>query len=295
MSDASDQGGTQSVFAQAGMLLERRRLDEARALIAGGLQTSPADPDLLFLHGFADYLDDRNDEAEKLLAQVLAIEPRHEGARGTLHHVLRADGRLAESEAILLDLLNDYPEEADYYAWYSLMMIETAHFAKAEKLAAEAIRRGPDDEDPLIASATCASVLHPSNESRERLAELVRRYPNSRRTLVLLAAALAARGKSAMALEIFQELLRSDPHDEELVDTVVSLKAATHWSTLPLWPVRRFGWAGSAGMWVIFVALGFLVVPLLAPSAAFVFFVVIVTYVVYSWTYPTLLRWLLRR
>ena len=292
MSDPSD---PQSVVAQAGMLLERRRLDQARTLIASGLEETPDDPDLLFLRGFADYLDDRYDEAEEILGEVLAIKPHHEGARGILYHVLSESGRLGEAEAILLGLLEEYPEEPDYYAWYSLLMMSAGFFAKAEKLAEEAVRRGPEDEDPLMAAAICATVLHPSDTSRQRLAELVRRYPDSRRTLTLLAGTLAERGELKKALGIYQELLRSDPHDESLVDAVVSLKAATHWSSLPLWPMRRFGWAGAAGVWVMIVALSFLVVPLLPPSASFVSFVVIVTYVVYSWTHPPLLRWLLRR
>ena len=196
MSDPSDPGGTQSVVAQAGMLLERRRLDEARNRDCFGPGRNPRRSRPALPGVGSPTISTINTTRRRRYWARSSRSNRVTRAHAEFStHVLSEKGRLDEAEAMLLGLLEEFPEEADYYAWYSLLMISAGYFAKAERLAEEAVRRGPEDEDPLMAAAICATVLHPSDESRQRLAELARRYPNSRRTLALLAGTLAERGE----------------------------------------------------------------------------------------------------
>lgn len=295
MNESSNPGSVTAAIRQAEMLLDRRRLDAAREVIATGLKADAENLELIYLSGLVEYFDDENDAALEVMEIVLRLDPSHEGARGVLFQIHREDENFAAAEQILLSLLEDFPRDATYYAWYSWLMLATGFFQKAGQLAEEAIRLDPDHEDALIASASCALVLHPGRESRERLQELVRRFPNSRRTLLLLAFALSQQRRSRDALLVAQELLRADPSDEEILQFVIDLKVGTHWTMIPLWPVRRFGWAGSAGVWVGFVALALFVLPALPDSVSMAFVVIFLSYVVYSWVYPGILRALLKR
>ena len=295
MNDSPGAGTVLDAIGQARMLLERRRIDAARAAIETGLQADPENLDLIFLSGLAEYFDDDNEAALEVMEIVLVLDPTHEGARGVIFQIRRENEHFAEAEQILLSLLEDFPEDATYYAWYAWLMLATGFFEKAGQLAEEAIRFGPEDEDALIASAACAVVLDPGRESRYRLRELVQRFPNSRRTLLLLVVVLSGQGKSREALPVAQELLRAYPTDEDILEAVIDLKVGTHWTMIPLWPVRRFGWAGSAGVWVGFVALALFVLPALPDSVSMAFVVIFLSYVVYSWVYPGILRALLKR
>lgn len=280
---------------QARMLIERRRFNQARDLLGSALQSDPGNVDLIFLSGAVEYYDDKNGPALELLQQVIEAEPTHSGARHVLHHVCREEKDYARSEQLIISLLEDYPECAEYYADYSLLMVATWHLEKAGALAAEAMRLDPDAEESISASATCAFVLEPNEASRKQLQELVRRFPESRNSLIVLAAALEDQGRKKEALRILQELLSQNPNDDQLVDAVIALKVATHWSTIPLLPMQRYGWTASAVIFVAYVALATFVLPALPPLMAGVFVAVFLLYVVYSWTYPRFLMWLFRR
>ena len=295
MNDSSDQDVVAEAIGQAEMLLERRRFDAARGAIASGLRADAENLDLIYLSGLVEYFDDENDAAQEVMEIVLAIDPGHEGARGVLFQIRRDSQQFVEAEQIVLALLQDFPEEATYYAWYSWLMLATGFFEKARQLAEEAVRLDPESETSLIASAACAAVLDPGRESGNRLRELVTRFPDSRRTLLLLVVVLSEQRKPRDALRVAQELLRADPTDGDFLELVMDLRVATHWTMSPLWPVRRFGWVASAVVWVLFVALALFVLPTLPEPLAMGIWITFLVYVVYSWVYPTILRWLVAR
>ncbi len=291
----NDERAIDSVIGRAWMLLDRRRLDDARALIMSELKSAPEHQELLHLAGCVEYLDDNNERALESLEQLLAFQPEHEGARILLYQVCREDRRLTEAEQVLLSLIKDFPEDPAYYAWYALLMIETGDFDKAEKLTDEAVRLDPENEESLIASATCALVLQRGSEPRVRLSELVRQHPDSERTLSMLAIFLSEQGRAREALQITQELLLADPSNEDLVANCVALKVATHWSMLPLWPIVRFGWLGAAAVWALGVAYMVFVMPHLSDPLAIAFLHFIIVYWIYSTVYPFMLKRLISR
>ena len=280
---------------QVRMLIERRRFDQARELLGSALRADPDNVDLIFLSGALEYFADKNDPAMQLLQQVLEMKPAHASARHILHHVCREEKHYAKSEQLIISLIEDNPECAEYYADYSLLMVATWHLEKARELAAEGMRLDPDAEETISASAICTFVLEPNEASRRQLQELVRRFPDSRNSLIVLAAALEDQGRKKEALRILQELLSQDPSDEQVVDAVITLKVATHWSTIPLLPMQRYGWAASAAIFVAYVAVATFVLPTLPPLLASAFVAVFLLYVVYSWTYPKFLEWFFRR
>jgi hypothetical protein len=121
------------------------------------------------------------------------------------------------------------------------------------------------------------------------LQQLLVYHPQWLRTLVLVAVTLHDRGDYNGALRIAQELVRAQPDNPDLVQLAAELKATTHWSLLPLWPLRRWGWGGSIALWL----LGMVAVHTLArsnPVAAAILGFCIFGYAVYSWVWPPILR-----
>src|SRR5262245_5756416 len=136
----SDEPQNAAAFAeQAFYFIERRRLADARRVLAQGLKQFPQNPDLLFHSVQVEWLGDRNQEAEATVRQVLVIAPFHPPARQLLASILMETGEFADAELLLISLLRDFPESADLYGRYSRLMLRTLHLEKAEQLAREGL------------------------------------------------------------------------------------------------------------------------------------------------------------
>ena len=272
---------------QASALLDRRRIPQARALLGPALQQHPDNVALLFESARADYLEDRNAQARETLGHLMQRAPGDVSARWLLFLAERDDGRLAEAEALILPLLRENPQHAPFYAGYSILMLRALDIQKARELALEGLRCHPDDEGCLQARALCDMVE--GRGDHEALARLVARDPSNVYTLRLVVVAMAQRGQLSAAHRLAQELLRMQPDDRQLLNQVNELRVNNHWSLLPLWPMRRWGWGASVAIWL--GAVGLMqglrnTVPAAVPWVAGFFLV----YVVYSWVWPPLLR-----
>lgn len=282
--------------AQLANLLERRRLDQAEALLGELLAQYPDDLELRCQSGRVAYLRDDLAEAKVRLNELLASAPKHQEARGLLAWTLYENGEFAETEELLLALLADHPNESYYLAMYAQLMLTTGHLDKAQRLAQEAVRISPDEHLALLIAAVVAFVRSPSDpQAQDNLGRLVSRYPESASTLSTVLALLVTERRYRQALPLAQELLKAEPDDEDRVDQVVSLKTLTHWSMIPLWPVTRFGWLGTGAVWLAWVIFARLIVPHTpwAPWADEILMLMLV-YVAYSWLWPGSLQSLIK-
>lgn len=277
-------------------LLDRRRIASARALAEQALLEFPDSPALLQASAWIDWMEDRLDEAEATLDRVLELDPESFDARYLLSRIYTETDRLAEAEQILVDLLRANPESARLYADYASLMLETFHLAKAERLAAEALRLEPQDESALHVAVMTAFVNQPGPETERRLQRLLEEYPDQFSSAVRLAQALTHQGRIAEAYELARQLVQQQPDNEDLVEMASDLRHAAHWTMKPMWPMQKFGWAGSIGLYVVMVAVlgsgvfeGTSLESLVQPLA-----LAFLLYVVYSWTWPPLLRRILR-
>lgn len=287
---ATAEAGRHELIQQAWGLLERRRFDHARRVIGEGLRRFPNDDEVLLLAANLDWIEDRLDAARDTLQQLLRSDPEHYGARALLAKVLRERKDFAAAERLWVELLQDEPEHADWYAEYAQVMLDTLHVEKARALAAEGLRHDPENPGCLFVHALTDVIASPSGRS-ESLVTLVREHPDHTRAAVALVVSLSQQRRNREALRIAQELLRADPARQDLVELVRELKASTHWSMLPLYPMQRWGWGGAVAVWV---GGAFLLLPLarqfLSPGAAGVVVGLWLGYVVYSWVWPSAIR-----
>jgi tetratricopeptide (TPR) repeat protein len=279
----------QIVIGEVRALLERRRTAQAKARLKGALQEHPDHPELLLQSAWADYLDDDNAAALQTVQQVLVSDPHSHSARLLLFELEVENGKFPDAELIIIALLRESPEHAPYYARYAELMMRTMRLPKARALAEEGLRSDPDNAGCLAALALCDFIEQRPGATSHSLQQLLVRYPQSSRTLLLILVALQDRGDHCGAYRIAQELVRSQPDHKPYIQIAADLKATSHWSMLPLWPLMRWGWAASIGLWV----LGIGAVRVLGqsnPAAAGILGLCIFAYAVYSWVWPPLLR-----
>jgi len=283
----------EQVMHQVEVLLERRRTSQARALLKPALAAHPDHSGLLLQSAWTDYLEDRNDEALTTVRQVLLAEPKDQSARLLYFELLLERGDNAEAERAIIELLRDYPEHAHYYGRYAQLMLKTLNIEKSQQLALEGLKYDPDSVECLAAQTICDFIERPGSTTSQGLQQLLVRHPQSLRTLLLVVVALEQRGDRGEALSIARELLRAQPDNEGIVDMVKQLRLVTHWSMLPLWPVVRFGWAGSVAIWLL-AAVGLSTLRRSDAELAGTIGLVLLAYVAYSWIWPPILKRLLR-
>ena len=285
-----------TALAQLGALLDRRRHGAARDVLSRVLPSYPDSVPLLQYAAWLDWMEDRLDEALATIGRILAIEPGSFSARLLLTRIRAEQDRFPEAEATVIDLLKDYPEEPGLYALYARIMLQTFNIEKAERLAGEALRRDPEHEDALNVHVLCGFISSPGHEQRERLRKLLQEHPDQLESTIRLIQSLIADGKTREAYQLSRELVRLYPDNEHIVEMASSLRRSSHWSLIPLWPMQKWGWAGSIGIW--FVVLILLRSELLVdtPAAGYqnAIALVFIAYVVYSWVWPPVLKRLLR-
>jgi tetratricopeptide (TPR) repeat protein len=275
------------LLSHCDLLIERRRLDQARALLAPALKAAPDDEDLLHRFAIIDYLDDDDEAAAATVQRLLSLAPSHYGGRILHAEILEHRNQFADAEGVWLGLLRDYPESADLYASYARLMLDTLNLTKAQRLAAEALRLEPENDSGLFVMATCDLIQGRPGKHSRHLETLVREHPENVRTTIALIFALQDRRDWAGALRLARELLRSQPTSEPIVELVRELEVETHWSMRPLYPMRRWGWGGAAAVWgVAMVALHALGNEPVAAAVG----VSWLAYVVYSWVWPAQLK-----
>jgi tetratricopeptide (TPR) repeat protein len=281
------------VMQQVEALLQRRRVDQARALLKPALSEHPEHAGLLLQSAWTDYLDNRNDDALATVRQVLLSDPKDESGRLLYFELLLEREDNADAEQVIIELLRESPEHAHYYGRYAQLMLKTLNFDKSRQLALEGLKYDPDNAECLAAQTVCDFIERPGKATSEGLRQLLIHHPQSARTLLLVVVSLEQRGQRREALKIAREVLRAQPDNEGVVGVVKQLRLVTHWSMWPLWPVIRFGWSGSVAIWLLAV-FGLNALRRSDSELASTIGLVVFAYVVYSWVWPPLLKRLLR-
>jgi tetratricopeptide (TPR) repeat protein len=259
--------------------------------LAGAAQNYPESSQLLYLAAFVDYSEGKISDAEQTVRTVLLQDPKHYGARTLSAGIYEAQRQYAQAETVWIELLQEYPENADCYASYADLMLRTLHLDKAQRLMQEGLRFEPNHEKCLyIASLIQVIQGRFRGGDSEHLKLLLTEHPERVHTLLALVIALDQRGESRSALRVAQHLVSMRPDSEQFVNLVKELQLKVHWSLLPLYPMQRWGWGGAAVVTAIGV-VGVRVARIsLAGSVASIIAFVWLGYVIYSWVWPRILR-----
>jgi len=288
--DAAKALSHESLVARLHGLIDRQRFEQARSMLGVGLTSFPSSAELLYLSAFVDWAQDRLDPAENTLRSLLTLDPTHYDGRVLLARLLAERKKPGEAEALWIVLLRESPEDPILYAGYGELMLQALNFDKALRLAEEGLRHEAEEIHCLYVAAMARLIDGKGLGENQSLATLMANHPEHLRVGTTLVMALESAGRRREALRVSQELLRSQPDNAQLLENVRILKAATHWSMLPLYPIQRWGWPAVFGLWALF-AFGLpAVAPDLPPGRRLGITYFWLAYVVYSWVWPPMLR-----
>lgn len=280
------------IIAQIDRLIEVGQYARAKGLLERAFSEAPNDPDAHVCAARIALEEKDVAAAQQHVAEALAANPLHFGARLLQFFVSLRERRYAEAEQTIIALIRERPGNADLYALYARLMLFAADVKKAGALVAEAIRIDPDNREARLEAVLVATVRGKPGLANAQLADLIALHPQNREVAATLFIALIDQGRRREALSVGQQILRGDPDNRALVDVLIRLRASTHWLALPSYPLLRWGWPASAIAWAgAIVVIGTL--RNIAPKWAAVFGVVYLAWAIHSWIHaPLLKRWI---
>jgi tetratricopeptide (TPR) repeat protein len=279
-------------YQEAANWLERARFDQARDAIRRGMQQEPTHEGLRYLQALLLYREDEDEEALDAVEHLLQDAPEHHAARLLRARALRDLGRLAESERQLLELLGESPEDAELLAQYAMTLLRAGQFPKAQALVREAVRLAPEGHFVLLVAALCDMAHGRKVADSRAFDELVHNEPEAQATLDMLAYALYREHKLGPARELAEALVRLAPNDRDTVRLAAAIRYENHWSMRPLYPMMRWGWNASIGLYAAVFVLLRLARGTLPPAWLAALTFTWVGYCLYSWIWPPLFkRW----
>lgn len=285
---------TDAYFEALGWI-ERGRLDKAQAALVDGLRADPGNLGLRYLQALVDFRQGALEDAEAELDMILSESPDDIAARALRARISREQGDLADAERRFLDLLSENPEDADLLAHYALVMLRAGLVDKSSSLIAEAVRLEPENPFVLSVGAVTHLVASPGRGDDPNLISLVQREPEAQGTLRIVALSLMSQGRLSAARRVTQALVTLGPSDPENIRMAAAARYEAHWSMRPLYPMIRWGWAGSVVIYAVVVGFFFLFNGVIETRIMRGILLVWLAYVVYSWVWPGILkRWKFR-
>jgi predicted Zn-dependent protease len=269
--------------------MQRGNWRRAESAVQRGLQLEPESVELLYARSRLAFLRDEFEAREHVL-ELLRLQPEHAGARLLLARIEADKGRAAEAERLLLALLRESPQDSELLCHYALLLLRAGQPGKARQLAVEAVRHEP--EDLFVLSTLALLDLAEGRPSTDcaALEKMLDLYPESESSLRMLAFSLVEKHQLAAAKQAVEILVRRSPHDASVIRLAAMIAYLSHWSLLPMYPMLRWGWAGSFILYGGFMLLAFVLKPHLDPGLHLSLSLLWLSYAIYSWVYPPLLR-----
>lgn len=270
-------------------LIDIHRYTEATQVLAEHAKREPDDPQLPRRFGQLAYLKDEYADAERELRRALELDPHDEFASYFLFWTYAEQRRHAEAEEVVLALIAEDPDHAEYFALYAHLMVRTLHLEKAAALAERALELDPQTRRARLVRVILQKIAGNQRAAHSEIADLFGADPLDRTLAAEAVDALMEQHRYREALSLGQDLLRAWPDHPTLVDVLIEAKVASHPLSLPAWPFRRWGWPFSLGAWAV-VLIGVRLVPRPQPAWIGWALMAYLLWVLHSWLHAPLLR-----
>jgi tetratricopeptide (TPR) repeat protein len=204
---------------QAADLVRHRRWQEADAVLARVLAAHPDEPDGLQLLGLVREHQGRLAEAEQLLRQSLSLRPKQPHVQVHLGRILAEAGKHREAIELLQAAVQAQPDLFDGLVVLAQVQVTVGDLASAEENYRSALRLVPDSQVTLLGLGVLLNQRRRPAEAEPllRAAAANTARPPSWRAKVArsLGLSLDLQGKAEEALKAWQRAIALDPTDAE--------------------------------------------------------------------------------
>ena len=204
---------------QAADFIRRGQWQQAEAVLAPVLAANPQEPDGLQLLGLVRENQGRLAEAEQLLRQSLSLRPKQPHVQLHLGRMLAEMGRHQEAIDVLQAAVGAQPDLSDAFVVLAQVQVTVGDFAAAEKNYRSALRLAAGSQAALLGLAVVLNDTRRPAEAESLLraaAENTARPPAwQARIARSLGLSLDLQGRPQEALEAWQRAVALDPVNAE--------------------------------------------------------------------------------
>lgn len=268
--------------------IQLQRCEQAIDLIRQALANDPENARLHYLWAFSCYRLEDYSEAEEQLLNALRYGADTESAYALYGDILLETGRWKEAEEAYLEGLRENPENAQIHASYAYLMIKMGHEAKGQKLLQTAVQLDPENPVVLHYQLLFQWAKSKKDDQLVALGKLVRHASNDLAIHINIGLTELYQSNWKAAREHFRQAFLLSPSDKTLLDILKDLDYMSHPLLAPLRWIDRVG--GPAVVWLVGIGSITLLRSVGWISAAFVFALVYILVLVYTWTVPSLLK-----
>lgn len=276
--------------ARIDALIEMERITDARQLLAKAQNEYPDWSHLFYLEAKIEEGAGHLELALTLVQKALEDDPEDANYRFLCCRILSDLERNSEAEKIIIELIKDFPEDAENYSFYSMIMLESNQIEKAFALSKLALEMDPNLFAAKVVYACQQCLTGNVKEAEPLLRELITENPDSIPICWLMLTSLTQKGEFDLALRIAQDMMLQIPNDKDLIEMICELKVYTHPLGRVYHLLGRYGLMASAISWVIAVVVMQGLITIGFPVAAILFAVVYAAWAISSWIVPGILR-----
>jgi len=234
-----------------------------------------------YMLGYSNYAINKYNEAEEQLYEAMRLGFNAEIVFHVLGHIYMATERWQEAEEAFLEALRINPNDAETHAAYAVLMKQTGHRKKSTLLINKALELDPENSYVLRRNF----ILEGIHGNKEQQILALEQYMNSADSelakLLHLGINASFRHNEKEAKEYFRQAYLLNPEDQDLLSILEDMEITTHPLLAPNRFIERIG--GPATMWLVGIALTFLLLALGFDDLAMVFITGYVVLALYTW------------
>lgn len=197
---------------KAHILYQQNRYQEAEKLFAELVGLEPSNATLLGMYSDVLRELDKHDLAEKTINNAIGLAPQDDSLHYRKALVEIQLDQYDAAEDCLERAININPEISGYFSAWALIKLERKRYDKALELADKALELDPEDLLGLNTRSSALLKLNKKEESSKTIEGALREDPNNAFTHSNYGWQLLEKGDHKKALEHFSEALKQDPN-----------------------------------------------------------------------------------
>jgi tetratricopeptide (TPR) repeat protein len=202
----------EQLMEKAQILYQQKRYQEAEKIFAELVGLEPTNAHLIGM--YSDVLRElkKNDQAEQMINNAIGLAPQEDFLHYRKALILIQKEKYDDSEDCLERAININPQVSGYFSLWALINLNRKKYQKALDLANQALELDPEDILALNTRSSAQLKLNKKDESARTIEGALREDPNNAFTHSNYGWQLLEKGDHKKALEHFSEALRQDPN-----------------------------------------------------------------------------------
>jgi tetratricopeptide (TPR) repeat protein len=209
--------GQESAWFNLGTIyLNKNIYPEARKYLTEAVRLNPQDADAWNNLGLISGMEEKYDEALDQFRHAATANPNHSLATENMMRIYRFQGRAADAQKTLQELIAHAPEIADLHLALAMTLVAQNDLQRAREELETSVRLNPDNPDATNNLGAVLLRMGLTREALERFEQSRRLAPDFDRAVINIALVYNNAGQHSKARQVLEEFLSRHPDNADV-------------------------------------------------------------------------------